>query len=600
MRSGRLLGIVLLGACGGGGASVPDPLVGAPVVVMAGDVVAEPAPWDGTGVDLAPLGIVPEEIDGTFRFTTPARMLFRFEILTTGGASLGIAHPAGGATPVELTKARIFCATPGGGTYAWSPDGGGPVESPWFEAIPDDIARIEVGGSIEAPQTIVVRAGANYALVFLDLGPISAIHPPETTLDDPAPLDEVALASGSDDAFGRPAVAALPAAPVVAWLSGNEYLPADDATYHLRARVEALPPAGSVPVAAPGHDAAGTQQDLLIARAEGGAVTLEYSGSAGTAFEPPQTLDGTGVVRHPALAVAPDRFALAFWRDRDLVLVEGQFPPLVVGPAEVVFTAPEGSIPLQPAVAIRDGVAAVAYAFAHVELDAGLGPIDVSTQSRCLVRGEDDLPVARAGALSRGPGVAITDDGRILCAVDGIRLFERSQGAFLLRESLGGNGAHSPRMVARGASVDVLYLQPTARGAEVHRASAGQGGSVERVTAATRAFRTNGYEGATAWPVYYPQNEPVPWVGFDGWQASGFDAAAVEGGDLIVAVHVERAARLFFILSEPGREVRFLGGEPGPLPPLRVPLPTDPALTGSISEAYELDRHQLRVLRLAE
>jgi hypothetical protein len=609
MRLGCLLA-VLLGACGGGGSdppASPEPLQGAPVLVAAGGEVAGPTPWDGTGVDLAPLGIAPEEIDGAFRFTTPPSTLFRFEVLTTGGSGLAIAHPAGGTDTVELTKARLFYATPGGGNYA-SPIGG-IAETPWFEATQDDIARIEIGGSIVAPQVVVVRAGANYALVFLDLGPPSAIVPPATTADDATPVEDVVLASGFRDGFGSPAVAALAGTPAVTWLAGDDAVQTDTATYHVRARVEAPPPAGSAPAYGTGHAAAGVGQHLLIARAEGFAVTIEYSASAGSTFDPPLTIHGPDVTRHPVLAADASGFALAFWRGLDLVLVRGEFPPLFLASEEILFTAPEGSLPLRPAVAAAGDDVAVAYAFARADLDAALRPLDVSTEFRCFVRApgrpDVDLPVARLADVSRGPGVAIAGDGSILCAVDGIRVFERPAGGdFSLRESVGAPGAHSPRALVRGARLDVCYLQPTARGTEVHRASwadlASGAPAVRRLTVATRAWRTNGPPSAYAWPVYHPQNEPVPWIGYDGFEVRGLDAASDDAGNLTLAIHAEHTDRFFFILRDPAREVRFIGGGLGPPPPVRVPLPTEPALTGSLSEPYDLDRHKLRVLRFGD
>jgi len=123
--------------------------------------------------------------------------------------------------------------------------------------------------------------------------------------------------------------------------------------------------------------------------------------------------------------------------------------------------------------------------------------------------------------------------------------------------------------------------------------------ALERLTIASRSWRTNGRIGATSFPVYTPTNEAVPWIGYDGNQVAvgGFDAAT-DGSTLTVACHLERTDRFFYMLIEPGRNIAFIGVGIGPPPPTYTPPPADATLAHGLGRPNIVDRHKLRVITL--
>ncbi len=600
-----ILAFLVLAACGGGEAApappaagpvVRTPLAGAPILVLANGRAAAPVAWDASQVDLSELGITPADVAGTFRFTTPAGTWFRLELATTN-AALCVALAGGGDDIGALTEAGIFHATKGGGTF----------EGPWFKSDTAEVARIEIGGRIDAPQVLVVRALDTYALVRLDIGDLSLIHPADSGVPDAALAVDDVVTSSSDDLFERPAIASLLEGPVVSWFGGDDTVQANDVRYHMRARVEAPRAAGAMMAdAGSALASAGDAFALFFVRVEGGTVTVESSSSAGASYEVSQVVDGAAPVRHPVLAIQQHVFALVYWRGRDLVLVEGTYPPLSLQPEEVLWTAPDGALLQRPAVRVHDGDIAVAFAHGQAQLDEGLADIDVSTDYHVWRRRAGGVAeqnvVARVAGLRRGPSLARTPAGAwhyVLEEAVGLRHYEvRADGSYRDAGTFGTPGAHSPR--ATGTAV--CYLQPTARGREVHcvRDNAQGQLEVERLTAASRGYRDRGPAWARSFPVYTPNNVPVPWIGFGGRQIApdGFDVALDPNGGLHVVCHEERNDRYFFMRIEPGRNINFIGSREVPVPPVYAAPPAGPEIVSPLGGANVFDRHRLRFLTL--
>jgi hypothetical protein len=280
------------------------------------------------------------------------------------------------------------------------------------------------------------------------------------------------------------------------------------------------------------------------------------------------------------VAVAPDGGILvAGWRGGDLVLLGDG------GEERLLRRIPAGALPAPAALAFgADGEVRVAYAFTGT---AG----GVRTTFRLWGPPGDRL-VERTEALTGGPGLAFAGARALYAAdtPDGIRVFEDG----LLVETVGGPGAHTPRLVAHGGRVEVLHLAATARGTQLMR-----GGTP--LTRPERSWRLEGPPDARAWPVYVTSagNQPHPYPGFHGWDLAAYDAVAMADGIRVVC-HESRIDR-FFLNPVPGKPVQWLSTReavPEPAPP--PPPPTEATGTAYDPDAYysRIPRHRVRMFHL--
>lgn len=562
MRYAGLL-LALLASCGGGGRAAPAP-PGTTLLVSEGLRVLEPASTDPDGVPV---------------YDVAAQGPFQVEARTFGAGAvrLSLAHlEDGGAAPRpewgSMTWAKLHYAAVPAATLAQS-------EFPWTVASGHGSVTLAIGGEPERPQLLALRAEGEAGVAHARLRLRTDAAPELPPRMPAAAVDERTLLRSNAAQAGSVAVAAAGDAAFLVLRDGNSADPSDATTFQLRVLAGDAPLAGASVSAAPAHAVAARGDLVAVAEAATDALRLRISEDGGATFRIAATLPPVAL---PRMAVAPDgRVLVAGWRGRDLVLADD------LGGARLLRRVPANAIPAPAAIAFAaDGAPRIAYAFTEV------GAGSVRARFRLWSPAVDRL-VDTTDGLTGGPGLAVRGASVLYAAdaPDGIRIYEDGVRA----ETVAGPGAHTPRLAARGARVDLLHLQATTRGTQLMVAGAAG-------TAPQRQWTVAGPPDATVhagWNDGFAGWQPHPHPGFHGWDLAGYDAAVV-GGAIHVVCHEFRVDR-FFLDPVPGKPVEFRATaevRPWPSPP--APPPTESTATPYDTDRYFsfFPRHRVRQIRI--
>ncbi|MHC4954952.1 MAG: hypothetical protein ACYTGZ_13790 [Planctomycetota bacterium] len=636
--------ILSVGCGGSGGPDGPGGTLDAlPLVVAAGSVAVEPATVDrvSPGIDLGRIGV--DNIEAVYELTTPAGREFVFDLLSRSEGNSG-------AVRVSVCHASDAGGTPDGGAGSLADvgirinaTGAGRRES-WFDSNGDGFARCTLRGAIDTEQVIACEVDdgerKGTVLVRIGIGPESDIN-----LDDgfsgnyPGVLEEETLYSSDSWQFGLPTIAVSGDRTSVVVYEGDRADPNTPTRFELRMQYDnntkAVTGGGSYEASADrgnwrDHEIAALYNVLARVRSGTENVTLRLSFDRGATFSQSEVLGGAftpWTSRLATIAMAADyTLCVLFWQatangGTDLVLVEGR-PSAFDGtgsPTQYAFdarrvlhhVATDVTPIILGAVYSDGGDLVVGYGYSSMVRNEFRG-FDTTTSFRCAVRlfetgvFEDTL-VDEDRIIGKDPSVAVVGDGadmRVYYAYEGregviLRSSDDAGRSWSGPIPIGGRSAHLPTVIARGATVDVLYLVYTERGLELalrHWDDFDAGASqTYQLTEAKR-------EGTDGDPASLPGDalfapEPnhkvteISWFGYD----------AVRDGDDIVIVFDEHTYNGYVWMDiGPGIPGPFLpadGSAEGNFVPVEPP-PLAPGMTEPLPAPDPDQAHQLKLMRI--
>jgi len=663
-----VLSASLLTGCGGGSAGTtpslnPGVTRSVQTTMAAGMKALVPAATDTLSgrVNTAHLGV--SAFDRTYSVSTPAGEDFSFSVVAnrfgnTGETKVSVAHAANGtATPVggaeTLTQAGLRIEAPGvDNTGAW------------INVTGDGFARVGISGRIDQNQVIVIEVpqpegGKETIGVEIVIGPPSDITVVEAPVDGDADVKSDQTIYSSDSwHFGLPAIATSGDRVSVVAYDGNA---ADPDAWERRRRWLQVDTATQ---AVTGGEASSTSADWGFWRDQeiaslGNVIAIVYTGNGqvrtdisldrGASFGIEHLLDSeqTGFgQRLVQVGIANDyRLGFVFWRSQgnwmtgdsvsELVLVEAipgaldatNTPTSYTFQAPVVLSAPGKHVtPLVMDVKYNDG-RDLAIGYGYTEFVPLPGDLTMGVNRalfRCAVRLDggvinDRLVDTEENIVPMDPSVALVGSG---ASMQIFYSYEKSTGIQIRRStdagasfthvvSTGSAGAYLPSVHARmqGAElrVDVLYLEPTENGAEVHSRhwddfiTAPGTHRVLRLTTATREDLPGGTVTDPSAP-FFIREGGMPSVRITEVAAFGYDAVD-DGDDVVVVIHQRTQDTWFFW----GMDARigimppmFLGEGAGVLAPsagAAAPPPVLlPGLTGSVPAPTPTHANQLKLL----
>jgi hypothetical protein len=630
----------------------------APLVLSSGTAPLSPAArgaW-ADGVDLARLGIRPDEVTAWYDLTTPAGASFQIDVVSrrpgnSGDVLVGLAHasddgntPEGG--PESVAAAGIVPAASGVAANAL-----------WLDARGDGFGCISLRGAVRRDQVLAFRAkgGAepSVALVRIGIGPESAINVAGSTAGDyPGIRESRTLYSSNSWMFGLPTAAVSGDRTTIVAYEGDRSDPGGPARYEMRLQSDnatGTVTGGAAEEASPDsgywrdHEVTALYNVLALVHSGTEAVTLRLSYDRGATFGQVETLDrGSGgwYPRLAQIAMAADyTVGVAYWkstggeseedaRTTDLVLVQGRPSSYDPGgsPSKFAFDAPrtlrsvEGDVtPLLTGIAWSGGGdLVVGYGYTSFRTNPDLTWTSV-TQDRCAVipwGGElRDTLVEENEVVGKDPSVAVLGRGDVLRilyayeAADGVRVkvSDDAGKTFRAAEGPGDRTASVPTILARDrggvARVDLLYMAEGEQGSELHLMhwdDFDAGGPTR--SRLTRAIRTDSADA--------PAGEPTPGAsdfmiapdyGFRTTQVAWFGYDAVVDGEDVVVVYDEvtyDAVILFGgVLTMDGDRVVTIASAQGEFMPADPP-PLAPGLTEPVPAPDPAHMHQLKLLRL--
>ena len=643
MRHTYVALLILAVACGGSGGGIA-PVDAVPLLVAAGSVAVEPLDVDriSDGVDLARLGV--ERIDAVYEVTTPRGREFVFDLISR-------AESNSGPVRVSVSHASDDGTTPGGGTESLGQSGiiinatGAGRHGVWIDSSGDGFARCTIRGAVDAEQVIACQVDdgerSGTVLVRIVIGAESDINlQAKSSGDYPGVLDEQTLYSSDSWQFGLPTIAVSGDRTSIVVYEGDRADPTLPTRYELRMQhdgvTKAVTGGGSHDTGDDwgnwrDHEIAALYNVLARVRSGNEEVTVQFSFDRGATVVQTVVLGGgreRGSSRLATIAMAADyTLCVLFWRattagGTDLLLFEGR-PSLFDGngsPTHYTFDEPRvlhgdtrDVTPIILGAAYSDGGdLVVGYGYSTMEPNEFRG-FNTTTSFRCAVRRfgsgtfEDTL-VDEDRIIGKDPSVAVVGAGgamRIYYAYEGregviLRVSDDAGSSWSGPIPIGGRSAHLPTVIARGATVDVLYLAYSPDGLELglqHWDDFDAGASsIYRLTQAKR----QGDGGAPIPPVGDALFAPGPqhkvteisWFGYD----------AVRDGDDIVIVFDEHTYSGYVWLDG-------ANGAPSPLLPVDAaaegdsfvpvePPPLAPGMTEPLPAPDPDHAHQLKILRI--
>jgi len=628
--------------CGGSGSAAGD-VQALPLVVAAGSVAVEPEPdvSVGPGIDLPRLGV--ERIDAVYELTTPRGREFVFDLLSraesnTGTVRVSVCHaaddgapPAGGAE--TLGKSGIIINATGASRHG-----------SWIDSSGDGFARCTIRGSIDAEQVLACQVDdgerSGTVLVRIRIGPESGINLATGFGGDyPGILEEQTLYSSDSWQFGLPTIAVSGDRTSIVVYEGdraNSMLPT---RYELRMQHDHLTGivtgGGSQATGADwgnwrDHEIAALFNVLARVRSGTERVTLRLSFDRGATFAQTEVLGNTldpYSARLATIAMAADyTLGVLFWQSTaegatNLLLVEGR-PSAFDGtgsPTSYAFDAPRVLRRVQSdvtpiilgAVYSEGGDLVVGYGYSTM-VPNEFRSVTTTTSFRCAVRRfgtgvfEDTL-VDEDSIIGKDPSVAVVGQGanmRVYYAYEGregvvLRMSEDAGRSWSGPIPIGSRSAHLPTVIARGATVDVLYLSYSERGLELalQHWDDFDAGSPEsfRLTTAKREDAIGGGAPLPGDPLFAPGPghtvTEISWFGYD----------AVLDGDDIVIVFDEHTYSGYLWLEDVrvGIDIAFPAdaAEGGSFVPVEPP-PLAPGMTEPLPAPDPDHAHQLKILRI--
>jgi|GEM_PF-2455955 len=599
-------------------------------------------------VNLAGLGIT--HIDAIYEVSTPADTEFSFTLATrregnAGEATISIAHAAiDGITPsvgVESLVDAGMNVNAAGQTY----------RDRWLDVTGDGFARVTIGGEIGASQILIGSVhrpdgSTENVAVVITIGNESEINLPDNGAIPGVTKSDRTIYSSDSWTFGLPAIA----------VSGDRYSVAaydasnaDDMYDYSRIRrwlqydeTNATVTGGSSNNVTPDsgfwrdQEIASAANILAVAYTTNTDVRCDVSLDRGASFPINQVLETSqyswGASRLVQVAIAPDyTLGVLYWRSvgqlgngrSELVLVEGT----PTGFNE--FNTPDGydwsepRIVHAPGVDVTplvmeieydaDGRAVVGYGYTRSDLVEGT-PFRRNTASfRCAVQNPDesfrDVEVdMEENIMPCDPSISLVGTGETMQVfytyekTDGIHV-ARSLDAgltFAAIATAGSPGAMAPSIHVRDQAgeqrVDVLYLEPTAYGFELHGlhwddyATAPSATETRQYTTAAKidipggGMETPGAPNFAPWSPYMIRS--IPWFGYD---------AVDSGDDIAVVVHTQvQYAYSMMGWGFPGMPILFdavgapQAGSAAGAPPILLPGMSDPVNAPNDDHANQL------------
>jgi len=625
----RYVSTVLLSAlvaCGGngGGPGGGGALEAVPLLVTAGSERLDPDFVGRPGIDI---------VAATYELTTPADAPFAFDLISraegnAGAVRLSISQPALDS-PESIARAGVVVHASGASR-----------RDAWLDAHGDGFVRVTLSGAITADQLfdIEVETGGEVirAQLRLRLGPASGIN-----LESPSRgtyggiLGEQTIYSSNSWRFGLPTAARSGDRTSIVVYEGDQVDPYRFERYEMRLQHDAATGAvtgGGEPEFSPDlghwrdHEIAALFNVLALVRSGEDGVTLKLSFDRGATFA--QTRAFTGPGRLVQIDMALDyTVAIAFWRESELVLVEGAPSAFdatnsptayAFDPERVLYRDPGFVTPVVMGLRYSTGGDLVlGYGFTRFTSDPATRIWESLTQFRCAVRPFGgvvrDVLIEESRIVGKDPSVALTGSGasmRIFYAYEGdrgvqLRTSDDAGLTWSAPQAVGNGTAHMPTVFARGATVDLLYLADRGEGRELHLRhwddfDAGAFEDARLTTAKTERSDTlppptGGLPGAPA--DFAPTNfgmrvTQVAWFGYD----------AVLHDDEIVVVYDEETidSEIFFGMPVISAEFDGAAGAPGAAGDFQPaePPPLAPGLTEPVPAPDPDHMHQLKILRL--
>jgi len=636
----------LLWGCGGSSGGPEAAPQAVPLVVAAGSVAVEPAPADVVipGVDLARLGV--DSIDAVYELTTPRGREFVFDLLTRADENTG-------AVRVSVCHASDDGETPDGGVETLGESGiilnatGAGRRGEWIDSNGDGFARCTVRGSIEEEQVIACQVDdgerSGTVLVRIGIGPESEINlETEFSSDYPGVLDEQTLYSSDSWQFGLPTIAVSGDRTSIVVYEGDGADRNLPTRYELRMQHDGLTGlvtgGGSVSSGSDwgnwrDHEIAALFNVLARVRSGTEQVTLRLSFDRGATFSQTAELGSVSdpySARLASIAMAADyTVGVLFWRSgragaTELIFVEGRPSAFddTDSPTHYAFDAPrvvhrvEADVtPIIFAATYSDGGdLVIGYGYTGFVRD-DVGGVISTTSFRCAVRpfgatAFEDTLVDEERIIGKDPSVAVVGQG----ATMRIYYAYESRTGLLLRKSgdagrswsgpipIGERSAHLPTVIARGATVDVLYMIYSERGLELamqHWDDFDAGSpQTYQLTEATREDPSGDGGPLPADGLFAPGPghtvTELAWFGYD----------AVRDGDDIVIVYDEHTYGGYYWLDDielglpmGGPGIPGDASQPGSFIPVEPP-PLAPGMTEPLPAPNPDHAHQLKLLRI--
>ncbi|MHC4449495.1 MAG: hypothetical protein ACYS0E_05025 [Planctomycetota bacterium] len=615
--------LIAVAACSSGGNSDGGGnLEAVPLLLTAGN----------ERVDPATVGL--EIVAATYELTTPRDAPFAFDLISrsetnAGAVRLSISQDAPDS-PESIARAGITVFASGASR-----------RGPWIDAHGDGFVRVSIGGSITEDQELrlEVEEGGQIieAIVRVRVGPRSEIN-----LDSPARgsydgiLEESTIYSSNSWRFGLPTAARSGDRTSIVVYEGDQADPFRFERYELRLQHDA----GTGAVTGGGaeepsadfghwrdHEIAALFNVLAMVRSGEDGVTLRLSFDRGATVAQTKTFGGPA--RLVQIAMALDyTVAIAFWREQELILVEGRpsafdatnSPTAFVFDPEQVIYRDRGSVaPVVMGLRYSEGGDLVlGYGFTRFTSDPVTRVWESLTQFRCAVHlyqgAERDTLIEESRIVGKDPSVALTGSGdtmRIFYAYEGargvqLRTSSDAGQSWSAAMAIGDGTAHMPTVFARGSTVDLICLADRGQGRELHLRHWDDydSGTFEDVRLTTAKTESSGT---------LPPDSPMPGARADfapsGYglritQVAWFGYDAILDDDGIVVVYDEETIDSEIFFGGPGIDVVFDGaaGAPEANSPTGFtpaePPPLAPGLTEPVAAPDPEHMHQLKILRL--
>jgi len=638
-----LVPLVFSFGCGGSGEpGDPGETVEAlSLVVAAGSVAVEPQAEDrvSPGIDLQRLGI--DRINAVYELTTPRGQEFVFDLLSRADSNSGPVR-------VSVCHASDDGTTPAGGTESLGESGiiinaaGASRHGPWIDSNGDGFARCTIRGAIDREQVIACQVDdgdrSGTVLVRIGIGPGSEINIDTGSGGDyPGVLEEATLYSSDSWQFGLPTIAVSGDRTSIVVYEGDRSDPTLPSRFELRMQYDRLSQAvtggGSHETSADygnwrDHEIAALFNVLARVRSGNKRVTLRLSYDRGATFAQTEILGNTlnpWAARLATIAMAADyTLCVLFWQasddgGTDLLLVEGRPSALDAGgsPTHYAFDAPRVlrhvATDVTPiilgAVYSDGGDLVVGYGYSTMVRNELRG-VTTTTSFRCAVRhfgttAIEDTLVDEDRIIGKDPSVAVVGEGsamRIYYAYEGregviLRMSDDAGRSWSGPNPVGSRAAHLPTVIARGKTVDVLYLSYSDRGIELglkHWDDFDAGAPRNyRLTESTRTGTGGAPIPLPGDALFAPGPEhkvtEISWFGYD----------AVLDGDDIVIVFDEHTYSGYVWASDVlgGPEVAIPADGAGSFVPADPP-PLAPGMTEPLPAPDPDHAHQLKILRI--
>jgi len=637
--------LALVVGCGGsGGTGDPGGTVGAlPLVVAAGAVSIEPASEDrvSDGVDLPRIGV--QEIAAVYELTTPRGQEFVFDLLSRADANSG-------AVRVSVCHASDDGDSPVGGAETLGESGiiinatGAGRRGAWIDSSGDGFARCTIRGSIDSEQVIACQVDdgerRGTVLVRIGIGPVSEINlASDFSGDYPGVLEEQTLYSSDSWQFGLPTIAVSGDRTSIVVYEGDRSDPTLPTRYEMRMqydRVTGLVTGGGSHETGADwgnwrdHEIAALYNVLAGVRSGNEQVTLRLSFDRGATFGQTEVLGDTlnpWASRLATIAIAADyTLGVLFWQSAadggtDLLLVEGRPSTFDAtgSPTHFAFDAPRvlrhvatDVTPIILGAVYSDGGDLVAGYGYTTMVRNDLRGVTTTTSFRCAVRRFgttvfDDVLVDEERIIGKDPSVAVVGSGadmRIYYAYEGsqgvvLRMSDDAGRSWSGPNPVGTRSAHLPTVIARGDTVDVLYLSYSESGLELglqHWDDFDTGASSSfRLTDATRGGTGGGGAPLPGDALFAPGPQhtvtEISWFGYD---------AVLDGEDIVIVfdehtysgyLWAEIAIDWVGVASPAG------GAEADSFTPV-APPPLAPGMTEPLPAPDPDHAHQLKVMRI--